>query len=120
MMNILIIKLLEYNSQSKKAVFEVNGINSDEILKLLTKFQQMNGKKTNKEKNEKEKKKTETLHHDNTKSPDISILEKNHEDLIVKIKKDTTVTDVESEEELENVLKNSLRILRDEEEEDTD
>lgn len=113
MVNIMIIKLLEYNSRSKKAVFEVDSINSDEILNFLTKFQQMNEKKTNKEKDEKN---TETLQHDNTKSPDISILEKNHE--YPTKKETTTVTDVETEEELEKVLKKSLKILRDEEEED--
>ena len=111
----MMIKLLEYNSKAKKAVVEVNGINSDEILNILTKFQQMNEKKMNKEKDEKN---TEALQHDNTEFPDISILEKNHEDPTKK--ETTTVTDVETEEELEKVLKNSLKILRDEEEEGID
>jgi hypothetical protein len=75
----------------------------------------MNEKKTNKEKDENN---IEPLQHDNTKSPDISILEKNHKD---PTKKETImVTDVETEEELEKVLKNSLKILRDEDEEDID
>ena len=111
----MIIKLLEYNSRSKKAIVEVNGISSEEILNFLNKFQQIKQKKRNREKDEKI---SGNLQQDNIKSPDISILEKNREVPIVK--ETIMVTDVETEEEMRRVLKNSLKILRDEEEEDTD
>lgn len=110
----MLVKLLDYNSKSKTAVIEVQEIESDEIINFLVKFQKM-GRMKNKTETRGKSTRQNTL-----EAPDLSNIEnspssQSNQD---NQKNTPTTSDTDDEDAIESALRKSLKILRDEDEDE--
>jgi hypothetical protein len=103
------VKLLDYNSRSKKAVIEVHGLNYDEIIEFLARVQLLGEMKYKSETWD------EPAQHITLEPLDLSNLEGSPSDPSNQDNKtQSTTSDAEEKVDLEKTLRESVKILRDE------
>ena len=107
----MLIKLIDYNSKVKTALIEFQGIDSDSIIQFLAKLQKMDEMPKKDDRREKKIQNNTILSPNIPKLPEIQNEKKPDEK--------TDIIDEENEKNMEDALKESLRILLDEEENDS-